>query len=97
MWLITIVLFADAWLAGSYGYFLATGALVFTALIASPTSVRIAAVIAAATIAVIITLVELAGVVNADLALVVEFSLCSFWYVYRLVRGPTRVDPKRLG
>ena len=97
MWLITIVLFADAWLGGSYGYFLAIAALVFTALIASPPSVRIAAVIAAATIAIIITLVELAGVVNADLALVGEFSLCSFWYIYRLVRGPTGMDPKKLG
>jgi hypothetical protein len=97
MWLITVVLFADAWLAGSYGYFLAIAALVTTALIASAPSVRIAAVIAAATIAVIITLVELTGVVNADLALVVQFSLCSFLYIYRLVRGPTRMDPKKLG
>jgi len=97
MWLITVVLFADAWLAGSYGYFLAIAALVITALIASAPGVRVVAVLAAATIAVIITLVELAGVVNVGLSLVVQFSLCSLAYIYRLIRGPTQVDTGKLG
>jgi membrane protein implicated in regulation of membrane protease activity len=95
MWLITIVLFADAWLAGTYGYFLAIAALVMCALIASTPTFRIAAVMGAAILGVSITFLEMSGVVSFVMASLVEFSLCTLWYLYRSVRGPT--ESKRLG
>lgn len=91
MWLVTALLFFNAWLLGFLGFLLAAVGLSLTALTVTDdgrAAVRVSAVIAALVLWGIVSSLALAMVLRVEYVLVIEFVVCSAVYAYALLANP---------
>lgn len=91
MWLVTALLFFNAWLLGFFGFLLAAVGMSLTALSATDdgrTAPRVGGLIAALGVWGLLSSLALLSVVRVELILVVEFALCSVAHALVSMRDP---------
>jgi hypothetical protein len=91
LWLVTALLFFNAWLLGFLGFLLAAVGPSLTALSATDdgrAAVRVGAVIAALVLWGILSALALAMVLRLEYVFVIEFVVCSAVYAYVLLADP---------